>query len=273
MQNVLIGLALGLAGVFAIAVVGKLRNLEGFEATVTGLLPQGVWRGGLTSRHAAFAVIALEAMIAVLLVVGGELALVAAALATVTLAALLTAVVSARRRRVPCSCFGDAKPVQGAQIARTGGLTVAAVTLLAAALAGDGAAGAAAGGVASVAIAVAIVLLAIAPSIKMALRARPAVQASARADSGAGLTRRAVLQGALAGVLAVMAGGVLARDAEATAARTCQGQFDLCYGCVTKDDLGGDTNCCIQCYSFCQLGGPFCYKGASCNGCWPGFYD
>jgi hypothetical protein len=93
------------AGVFALAVVGKLRAPEAFVASLTDF---GLWRA---RRPVAYAVIAAEAAVVPLVLLAAPVGLLAFASAI--------AVTLSRGARPSCRCFGaKSAPVRGAHVAR-----------------------------------------------------------------------------------------------------------------------------------------------------------
>lgn len=120
-----------LIGVLLLAMAGKVRDVRGFAAIVDGyrILP------GRLATPAAIAVLAAEAIAAVLLIPPGTRHW-GATLAAALFAAFLVAMVSVLRRdlRVDCGCFGSAKrsnPVSRRTVARAGLLLLLAVMTVA----------------------------------------------------------------------------------------------------------------------------------------------
>ncbi len=266
MEQVVHGLMLGMAAVFATAAVAKARSLQAFEVGLVGLMPRRVWQGRVTSRSMARAVVALEGFTALVLALAWPSPAAAAALAAGLLAAFAALAAVARRRHVVCSCFGGARPAGTAEVVRTAVLALAAAATTAAAAAGAAPDGTALGGPALV-VAALVLAAALVPELGHAAR-----RAAAQAPSGGadGLTRRLVLKGMLGGAAALLLGSALTGVATANPPRSCQAQFDLCYGCTTKMTWEQDVDCCIACYAACQGAGSVCRAGISCGGCWPG---
>jgi peroxiredoxin len=127
MSWALLALRLGLAAVFAVAAIAKLRDVDRFRALLDGL-------GVPAPRVVALAVPALELAVAALLVPAASARSAAAAAGTLLLlfsAALLRLL----RRGEPaeCNCFGArrATPVRPRALARNAGLLAVAVAIAA----------------------------------------------------------------------------------------------------------------------------------------------
>jgi hypothetical protein len=135
---VLIACQVLLAAVFVIAVVGKLRGLEEFTASIVALrlLPRPA------SRTAAYAVLGGEAVVVVALAVPYTVP-VGLAGAAALLLALTTGIVVALRRgqSAPCRCFGaSTTPLGRTHVVRNLVLAgIAGAGLAAGAMAGEGA--------------------------------------------------------------------------------------------------------------------------------------
>ncbi len=100
------------AGVFALAVVGKLRAPEAFVASLTDF---GLWRA---RRPVAYAVIAAEAAVVPLVLLAAPVGLTLGALLLLAFASAI-AVTLSRGARPSCRCFGaKSAPVRGAHVAR-----------------------------------------------------------------------------------------------------------------------------------------------------------
>jgi methylamine utilization protein MauE len=272
-EQILLGLTLGLAAVLATAAMTKARNLQAFEATLVSLTPGIVWRWGLDSRLVARAVVSIEALLAALLVLRRPSTQLVAFAAVVLFTGFLVGVSAVRRRRIPCSCFGGTTQTGRIEVARTVALAAIAAALgMATALGG---APATIGELAlpGLALAVAVFSAALLPEAAKALsrRAAPHDRGTARAERAqGGMTRRAALKAAFAGTVAAVLSGALPAFASANPPRPCGAQFDLCYGCTTKITFENDIDCCVACYSACQGVGTPCTPGVSCGGCWPG---
>lgn len=110
--------------VLVVAAAGKAAAIRDFEETVADLF--GV--AGRWARIAAFAVVAAEALVALLLLAGGDPARagMAAALALFVLftAAILVALI--QRRQIACNCFGGrGHPISAHDLVRNGALIAA----------------------------------------------------------------------------------------------------------------------------------------------------
>nr|WP_051865080.1 MauE/DoxX family redox-associated membrane protein [Streptosporangium roseum] len=133
-----------LAGVFVIALAGKVRGRAGFDEFVGSIVALGMFpRAG--SVMAAYAVLGAEAVVILSLALPSTVLLGFAA-AMALLAALTAGILAAMRRgrRAPCRCFGaSAAPLGTAHVVRNLVLLLAGgAGLTAGAVAGDAGAGA-----------------------------------------------------------------------------------------------------------------------------------
>jgi len=139
------------AGVFALAVVGKLRAPEAFVASLTDF---GLRRA---RRPVAYAVIAAEVAVIPLSLVAPPVGLALGALLLLAFAAAIIGVLR-QGRRPSCRCFGTkSAPLRGAHVARN---LVLAALALAGLGAGDHAFAGAPLAVAAIVAAVALLVLA-----------------------------------------------------------------------------------------------------------------
>lgn len=125
MELVRIGAACLIGLVFAVSAVSKIRDLDGFAASVGALAP--AWPA--PARVTAIAVTALEALVPPLLI-APVTAPAGFALAAALLAAFTTAVAASLRRgrRAACRCFGPSSvPLGPRHLARNGALLACAV--------------------------------------------------------------------------------------------------------------------------------------------------
>ena len=139
------------AGVFALAVTGKLRAPGAFVASLADF---GLWRA---RRPVAYAVIAAEAAVVPLALLLAPVGLALAALLLLAFAGTI-AVTLSRGARPSCRCFGaKSAPLRGAHVARN---LVLAALALAGLFAGDHAFAGAPLAVGAILAAVALLVLA-----------------------------------------------------------------------------------------------------------------
>ena len=129
MTSALLSCQLVVAGVFAVAAVGKLRAHAAFRASLAGFALPRRFHGPV-----AHGVMAVEAAIPVLVLVPATaVAGLALAAAVLTAFAAVVALTLRRGRRPRCRCLGAAgKPLQPAHVTRN--LVLAAVAALGAVL-------------------------------------------------------------------------------------------------------------------------------------------
>ncbi|MFF5208841.1 MauE/DoxX family redox-associated membrane protein [Streptosporangium sp. NPDC000396] len=150
-----------LAGVFLIALAGKIRGRVAFDEFVASIVALGMFpRAGSTA--AAYAVLGAEAVVILSLALPSTVLLGFAA-AMALLIALTTGILAAMRRgrRAPCRCFGaSATPLGTAHVARNLVLLLAGgAGLTAGAVAGGDGAGAHPVGIALALVAAAVGVL------------------------------------------------------------------------------------------------------------------
>jgi hypothetical protein len=262
-----------LAVVFLVAAVMKLRWSRQVEVTLVRLFPAAFSRQALvSSRGAVKGVVALELGLGIALCLSsGALATVVRAATAAILLGFVMVVQRARARGTGCACFGapTGRAAEAADLLRTSLLALVAIAT-ALAPASD----IAVRQLDPAAVAAAAVLWLSTFGLARLLRHSSAMAAESASDAGGGngsggpaISRRTALTRAMA--IALGAAFLSRIDTEALAnthpPRSCQDQFNLCYGC----GFPGQVNCCKDCYVTCQLGGA-CVAGLSCGGCWPG---
>jgi hypothetical protein len=272
-SDLIVALGTGLGSALCIAGVLKIASPIGGERMVMVVLPAATWRW-TTSRVVVRATAALEVLLgALLLVSSGRLLNLVAIAATALGAVMLVTTRMAGRRQVPCGCVGGSRRPAGApEIIRAAIVMLAATALAFLTSAAPAIAlGQRRADIALVAVALAVVMLAL-PELLAAGRAALGDRSRAqrnparpsRPTSTDGFSRKAFLTRAAAVLGALIGAGALPRAARANPPRTCQDQYNLCYGCDPDENT-----CCISCYVTCQLGGA-CTPNLSCGGCWPG---
>lgn len=257
-----------LGAVFMFAAIMKVRALQSLELTLVRTMPRWMWASAVfSSRRLAGSVIALEFLTAVALLSAplGARWYVAAWACVVSMCLCLVAV-RAAQRRTPCGCFGGtAKAAGKIEVARAGTVLAVSVTLLSLTASGD--VGTHFPTLSNGGLAAAILILAVLFLPTMAARTIRRTAAATRESTSEHPSRRAVLRGAVA--LAAFV-GLAAFDRSTAFAgkyyRTCQDQYNLCYGCNPLQN-----GCCIECYVTC-VGGGSCTPRVSCGGCWPDPY-
>lgn len=246
----------------------KLRNPQALESALVQGLPPQFWRGPLQSRSTARLLIFSEIATGAVLLTATPAIVPFASGAAATLFVLFSAFIVAQyRRQRPCSCFGEGGAVVSKHRAALGiGLALAALVVFVAALQGGQVAAMQAGTLPELGLGIVagFTYLGIATIQRRAATA-PAVHRREIAD-GEASTRRGFLGRVAAATasLVVFNSLTLTQDASANPPRSCQAQFDLCYGCNPAQ-----VSCCIGCYTSCQLIVGGC-PGGACGGCWPG---
>lgn len=268
------GIETGLALVLLLAGSLKLGQQRAFESSLVSLLPRGLWRYGINSYWLSLAVIGVEFLTGALLLspLRGDTALMSWVAALFLCFLVLS--LRARHANEGCSCFGAASSSSGGM-----GAMARSLFLVCCAVWASFAPDASETPFHGTAIASALVVLVIGawPVFQRTFSASFTGRSKDGDAHGAvelkdalGATTRRRFLGQLGGFAAVIVASVFFGAQSALAggeSMSCEGAFDLCYGCVTKGQGTVDVSCCISCYGSCQMLVP-CPSG-SCAGCWP----
>lgn len=260
-----------LGAVFLIAALFKARASHSLELTLVRTMPRWTWASAAySSRRLAGSVIGLEFLTGLaLLGTPPRARLWVAGWASILGVIFCAVAIRAVRRRTPCGCFGASKAAGKLEVLRAGTVLAIAVALCTVTATGVTGAPVTRIDARGLAAALLLTLLLTLPTVSAWLIGKAAsATTSEQTDTSRHPSRRAVLRGALALGAAIGLATIGRSPAFAnTYYRTCQDQYNLCYGC------GGplENDCCIECYVTCVEGGS-CIPHVSCGGCWPDPY-
>jgi hypothetical protein len=272
------GFVLCLAAVLFAAAVLKMRDAVSFESTLVRLLPASFWgRFRISSRFAARAALAVEAVLAGLLIVGlGGNGRLVIRVVTALLFMMFTALVLfARRREVSCGCFDSSEgEASGTTVFRSVVLLAVAMAVAANAIVGPNPPFRFS--ISALGVAFAVAVIAWLPGIVGTWRRKIASSVIAVNEtqhlmpSGPAPTRRLFLTRALgiAGALLTAAPLALAASAQAQGCYNCAAIYEDCESCANDkgSQKGSAKNCCYACFLICDGGGSC--PDDSCVGCW-----
>lgn len=276
------GLALGVAGVFAVAALTKVGRVMNLEAALVRLLPRSVWEvRGLDSRLLGRAVVFGELALAAAVVAGLIASFAAPSLlaCAAVLGAFTLVRERARRLGTPCSCTGLTRaPTNQADVGRIAALAGAAIfaALENPTVTGVGAsawAGTVLVALATLAVAFIPELRTLTDHLKNGERLTAQRDAATQAIASRCLSRRQFVGATAMSLLATSLSWTLdipkAAHAEASANNPCLLLLATCEECCRGSAFPEACDaCCFSCMFCCETGLPPHCEAFACEGCW-----